>query len=120
MNDRKLIFEKSRKGRKGYSLPDCKSMEAVTEKLIPANLLRNEAPELPELSEVDVIRHFTSLSQCNYGVDAGFYPHRPCSRASAAMRSTERLVQIQMYYIKPHIPRSGYPQDSIGIGTVVV
>lgn len=73
-----LIFEKSSPGRKAYSLPDLDVPEEKIEKLIPKELLR-EGLNLPELSEVDVVRHFTSLSQKNFGVDSGFYPLGSCT-----------------------------------------
>ena len=74
----KLIFELSKPGRVGYSLPaictKCNGTEAI-----PAGLLRSKAPELPEVSEVDVVRHYTNLSQMNFGVDTGFYPLGSCT-----------------------------------------
>ena len=74
----KLIFELSKQGRTGYSLPQtcskCKGTEAI-----PAGLLRSKAPELPQVSEVDVVRHYTNLSQMNFGVDTGFYPLGSCT-----------------------------------------
>ena len=74
----KLIFELSKQGRTGYSLPQtfskCKGTDAI-----PAGLLRSKAPELPEVSEVDVVRHYTNLSQMNFGVDTGFYPLGSCT-----------------------------------------
>jgi glycine dehydrogenase subunit 2 len=74
----KLIFELSKPGRVGYSLPEACSKCAGT-KAIPAGLLRSKAPELPEVSEVDVVRHYTNLSQMNFGVDTGFYPLGSCT-----------------------------------------
>ena len=71
----KLIFELSKEGRTGYSLPNCALLAAA----IPENLMRSEAPELPEVSEVDVVRHYTNLSQMNFGVDTGFYPLGSCT-----------------------------------------
>jgi glycine dehydrogenase subunit 2 len=71
----KLIFELSKEGRTGYSLPDC----TVPAAAIPENLMRSEAPELPQVSEVDVVRHYTNLSQMNFGVDTGFYPLGSCT-----------------------------------------
>ncbi|MDE7414697.1 MAG: aminomethyl-transferring glycine dehydrogenase subunit GcvPB [Muribaculaceae bacterium] len=74
----KLIFELSRPGRKGYHLPaDCYGVEALKE--IPSDLLRKEDPELPEVSELDVVRHYTNLSSKNFGVDTGFYPLGSCT-----------------------------------------
>ena len=74
----KLIFELSKPGRVGYSLPQACGKCADT-KAIPAALLRDKAPELPEVSEIDVVRHYTNLSQMNFGVDTGFYPLGSCT-----------------------------------------
>jgi glycine dehydrogenase subunit 2 len=73
-----LIFEKSSPGRKAYSLPDLDVPDEKIEKLVPKELLREDL-NLPELSEVEVVRHFTSLSQNNFGVDSGFYPLGSCT-----------------------------------------
>ncbi|MDE6716568.1 MAG: aminomethyl-transferring glycine dehydrogenase subunit GcvPB, partial [Muribaculaceae bacterium] len=74
----KLIFELSRPGRKGYELPaDNYGCDALKD--IPSGLLRKESPELPEVSELDVVRHFTNLSSKNFGVDTGFYPLGSCT-----------------------------------------
>ena len=73
----KLIFELSREGRSGYSLPKNDFGHCVKE--LPANLRRGEAPELPKVSEIDVVRHYTNLSQMNFGVDTGFYPLGSCT-----------------------------------------
>ncbi|MBQ3872591.1 MAG: aminomethyl-transferring glycine dehydrogenase subunit GcvPB [Bacteroidales bacterium] len=72
----KLIFEVSREGRTGYSLPENR-YPAHAE--IPAALKRESALLLPEVSEPDVVRHYTNLSQMNFGVDTGFYPLGSCT-----------------------------------------
>jgi len=79
IQDELLIFEQGSRGRRGYSLPrwDVEEVEAVN--AIPSHLLRKELEGFPELSEVDVVRHFTRLSQWNYGVDSGFYPLGSCT-----------------------------------------
>ncbi|MGH2443784.1 MAG: aminomethyl-transferring glycine dehydrogenase subunit GcvPB [Chloroflexota bacterium] len=74
-----LIFDLSSPGRTGYSLPDLDVPEEPLESLIPASYLRKSTPNLPELSEPDVIRHFTHLSQQNYSIDSGFYPLGSCT-----------------------------------------
>jgi len=79
MNDKALIFEISRPGRKAYSLPSCDVPEERIEQMIPEDLLRTTALKLPEVSELDAVRHFTQLSQRNYGVDSGFYPLGSCT-----------------------------------------
>ena len=73
----KLIFDLSKEGRQGYSLPANKWEASVSE--LPAGLLRAEAPDLPQVSELDVVRHYTNLSQMNFGVDSGFYPLGSCT-----------------------------------------
>ncbi len=73
----KLIFELSKEGRKGYSLPVCRWPASVDG--IPDGLRRSSAPELPEVSEPDAVRHYTNLSQMNFGVDSGFYPLGSCT-----------------------------------------
>ncbi len=71
----KLIFEVSTPGRKGYSLPELDVPPAS----LPDELVREDVEGFPELSEVDVVRHFTRLSTWNYGVDSGFYPLGSCT-----------------------------------------
>lgn len=74
-----LIFEMSRAGRKAYSLPECDVPVKPVQEIMDSNLLRTEAPELPEVSELEAVRHFTQLSQKNHGVDSGFYPLGSCT-----------------------------------------
>lgn len=75
----KIIFEKSTPGRQAYSLPELDVPKAELTELLPQDSLRKIEPALPELAEVDVVRHFTRLSQLNYGVDTGFYPLGSCT-----------------------------------------
>jgi len=75
----KLIFEISRKGRCAFSLPESDVRRVPLEDLIPSHLLTKEEADLPEVSEVDVVRHYTLLSNKNYGVDTGFYPLGSCT-----------------------------------------
>jgi glycine dehydrogenase subunit 2 len=77
--DEPLIFEKGGKGRKGYSLPQWDIEKVEANNVIPSHLLREELQGFPELSEVEVVRHFTRLSQWNYGVESGFYPLGSCT-----------------------------------------
>jgi glycine dehydrogenase subunit 2 len=73
----RLIFELSKEGRTGYSLPasewtsDCSAL--------PENVCRITPAALPEVSELDVVRHYTNLSNMNFGVDTGFYPLGSCT-----------------------------------------
>ncbi|PYO29593.1 MAG: aminomethyl-transferring glycine dehydrogenase subunit GcvPB, partial [Candidatus Rokuibacteriota bacterium] len=75
----KVIFELSSPGRFAYSLPPCDVPESDPGALLPAAYLRETPPELPEVSEVDVIRHYSRLSQMNYGLDTHFYPLGSCT-----------------------------------------
>jgi glycine dehydrogenase subunit 2 len=74
-----LIFEQGGEGRKGYSLPGWDVKEVEASDFIPSHLLRKDLEGFPQLSEVNVVRHFTRLSQWNYGVDSGFYPLGSCT-----------------------------------------
>ncbi len=77
--DQPLIFELSKPGRIGYSLPDLDVPEINIAEVIPSDYLRVEEPELPEVSELDIMRHYTALSKRNHGVDSGFYPLGSCT-----------------------------------------
>jgi glycine dehydrogenase subunit 2 len=79
IQDEPLIFEQGGEGRKGYSLPRWDVAESEAKNLIPSHLLREDLEGFPQLSEIDVVRHFTRLSQWNYGVDSGFYPLGSCT-----------------------------------------
>src|SRR5690348_16343136 len=70
-----LLFELSSPGRTGFSLPD----DDVPAAPLPEAALLRENLDLPELSEVDVMRHFVRLSQMNYSIDSGFYPLGSCT-----------------------------------------
>jgi len=74
-----LIFEKSAPGRTGYSLPPMDVDEIAFKEAIPEEFLRKEPADLPELSEMDIIRHFMHLSALNHHVDKGFYPLGSCT-----------------------------------------
>lgn len=79
MKEKALIFEMSKPGCKAYSLPACDVPYREPGALIGDENLRENPPELPEVSELDSVRHFTLLSQRNHGVDSGFYPLGSCT-----------------------------------------
>ena len=70
----KLIFELSKPGRTAFSLPKAQGTLPKS-----GNIWRETPTELPEVSELDVVRHYTNLSQMNFGVDSGFYPLGSCT-----------------------------------------
>lgn len=74
-----LIFENSTPGRIGYSLPEMDIPELDVSELIPADYIRSEPAKLPEVSELDIMRHYTALSKRNHGLDSGFYPLGSCT-----------------------------------------
>jgi len=73
-----LIFEKSRAGRAATGIPKSDVPEVAVESIIGKKLLNNDV-DLPEVAEVDLIRHYTQLSKRNFGVDVGFYPLGSCT-----------------------------------------
>ncbi len=75
----KLIFEKSVPGRKAYSLPELKFKTKPLSDLIPEKFLRKTPAPLPEVSEIEVARHYFKLSQLNYCVESGLYPLGSCT-----------------------------------------
>lgn len=74
-----LIFEMTKQGRVGYSLPELDVPEVDLNELLGGELVREELAELPEVSELDIMRHYTALSNRNHGVDSGFYPLGSCT-----------------------------------------
>ncbi len=74
-----VSFDASVPGRRGCVLPPLDVAEKAVASLLPGEMLRREPVCLPELSEVDVVRHFTRLSQKNFAVDEGFYPLGSCT-----------------------------------------
>src|SRR4030067_1846651 len=79
IQDEPLIFEQGGEGRKGYSLPEWDVEELEAKQFIPLHLLREGLDGFPQLSEIDVVRPFTRLSQWNYGIDSGFYALGSCT-----------------------------------------
>ncbi|GAK12776.1 glycine dehydrogenase [Geomicrobium sp. JCM 19039] len=74
-----LIFELSRPGRKGDSLPENDVPEVAVEDLLDSKFVRRDDADLPEVSELQLVRHYTALSNRNFGVDSGFYPLGSCT-----------------------------------------
>jgi len=79
MSDQALIFERSRPGARGSRTPALDVPARGVDALIPAGLRRSEAPLLPEVSEPEVVRHFTNLSVLNHHVDKDLYPLGSCT-----------------------------------------
>ena len=103
MNNRlygNLIFELSKEGRKGYSLP--KNNFGRYE--VPASMRRAEDARLPECDELTVVRHYTNLSNNNFGVDTGFYPLGSCTMKYNPKINEEMAAQPQFQNLHPEQP----------------
>jgi glycine dehydrogenase subunit 2 len=104
MNNRlygNLIFELSKTGRKGYSLPKNRFGNYD----IPADMQRQEAAQLPECDEMTVVRHYTNLSANNFGVDNGFYPLGSCTMKYNPKINEEMAALPQFANLHPLQPK---------------
>jgi glycine dehydrogenase subunit 2 len=85
----KLIYEKSKAGRRASSLPP----QSLPPAEVPEELRRSSPPRLPEVSEPELVRHFTALADRTFGVDTGFYPLGSCTMKHNP-RVNERVVNL--------------------------
>lgn len=97
-----LIRDYGSPGRKGYSLPELDIPAGELSDYLDQGLIRQKPAGLPEVSEVDVVRHFTGLSQMNYGVDSGIYPLGSCTmkynpKINEDIARLEKLSQLHPY-----------------------
>ena len=97
-----LIFELSSEGRRGVEACECDVEMVEPCKVIPGRYLRCDIEGFPEVSELDVVRHFTRLSQMNFGVDSGFYPLGSCTmkynpKVSEELSTLEGLSMLHPY-----------------------
>jgi len=100
----KSIFEISRRGRKAYSLINDETPILESNELFDKEYLREMDARLPEVAEVDIVRHFTNLSRRNYGVDNGFYPLGSCTMKYSP-RINEHLSMLPAFaYSHPLAP----------------
>src|SRR6266849_2579459 len=89
-----LIFERSQPGRAGFSLPPLDVEESALDEIIPAQFQReDDLAGMPEVTEVDVIRHFTRISTWNYSIDLGLYPLGSCTMKYNS-RLNEKVARI--------------------------
>ena len=103
MNNRlygNLIFELSKEGRKGYSLP----RNNFGDYKVPQSLCRAEDAALPECDELTVVRHYTNLSNNNFGVDTGFYPLGSCTMKYNPKINEEMAALSQFQNLHPEQP----------------
>lgn len=98
----KLIFELSKSGRKAYRLPPLDIEDSNIEDYIPKEFINKDELKLPEVNEVEIIRHFTNLSSKNYGLDTGFYPLGSCTmkynpKINESMARIDGFAKIHPY-----------------------
>lgn len=98
----KIIHELSRAGRRGADVPHAGCASALGS--IPAGLLRGEAPQLPEVDEPTVVRHYTNMSANNFGVDSGFYPLGSCTMKYNPKINEEMAAHPAMAALHPAAP----------------
>ncbi len=99
-----LLFELARPGRRSAQLPACDVPEVPLDDLLPAEALSPAPPPLPELSEPELVRHFTNLSTQNMSVDTHFYPLGSCTMKYNPKRN-ERLASLPgMIDLHPYQP----------------
>ncbi len=97
-----LIFELSEEGRVGYRIPQCKvdDIDLTTE--IPSDLMRQSDLELPSVSEPQLVRHYTRLSNLNFGVDTGFYPLGSCTMKYNPKINEDMAALPSFSHLHPH------------------
>src|SRR4051794_3142390 len=88
-----LVFELSRPGRRTHFLPACDVPAPEAAELLPAGAVAAAPPPLPEVGEIDLIRHFTNLSVRNMSIDTNFYPLGSCTMKYNPKRH-ERLAAL--------------------------
>src|SRR5258708_18674421 len=88
-----LLFELSHPGRRAHRLPECDVPIGSAGELLPAAALADEPPPLPEVGEIDLVRHFVNLSTKNMSIDTNFYPLGSCTMKYNPKRH-ERLAAL--------------------------
>src|SRR5438046_9561201 len=93
-HNEQLIFERSEPGRAGFSLPPLDVGESPLDEIIPSQFQReDDLAGVPEVTEVDVVRHFTRMSSWNYSIDQGMYPLGSCTMKYNS-RLNEKVARI--------------------------
>src|SRR5205814_8260644 len=96
----RTLQERSKQGRRAWTLPDLD----VPEWEAPKEHARSAEASLPEVSETDIVRHFTRLAQINYGIDTGFYPLGSCSMKYNPKVAEQMATLPGFQRLHPHQP----------------
>src|SRR5437764_2122792 len=106
MSIESLIFEKGAPGRRAATMPAMDVPIESLESMLPDSMLRKEPAPLPEVSEIEVVRHYTHLSQRNFGVDTGFYPLGSCTMKYNPKLNEDMAVLPGFAHVHPLQPDS--------------
>lgn len=99
----KSIFELGKEGRRGYTLPLCDVIEQNVSELVPKKFIRKKEANLPQLTELEVIRHFTKLSKNNFSVDSELYPLGSCTMKYNPKINEELAESIDFRCVHPFV-----------------
>ncbi len=118
MNKKDLIFDYSIKNKSAYSLPPDFLPQINLNSIEKTNLLRTKRPKLPEVSEIDIVRHYTAISKMNYGVDDGLYPLGSCTmkynpKVNEDMAALENFLLLHR---KPYLSKGSIYQNMFCLG----
>ncbi len=106
MSVESLIFEKGAAGRRAATMPEMDVPTESLEEMLPASLMRKTPAALPEVSEIEVVRHYTHLSQRNFSVDTGFYPLGSCTMKYNPKLNEDMAVLPGFAHIHPLQPEN--------------
>ncbi|MGG6829646.1 UNVERIFIED_CONTAM: aminomethyl-transferring glycine dehydrogenase subunit GcvPB [Staphylococcus haemolyticus] len=109
-----LIFERSREGRYAYSLPQSDIKTDSVESILDDKFIRKNKAEFPEVAELDLVRHYTELSNKNFGVDSGFYPLGSCTMKYNP-KINEKVARILGFAESHPLQEEGQVQGSLEI-----
>jgi glycine dehydrogenase subunit 2 len=99
-----VIFERGASGRIGYSLPASDVPDVPLDQIVAAPLRRSADAALPEVSELDVVRHYTQLSHRNFSIDEGFYPLGSCTMKYNPKINEDTARQAGFARLHPYAP----------------
>ncbi len=99
-----VIFERGAPGRTGYSLPASDVPEVPLDAIVPPAYRRAQPAALPEVSELDVVRHYTALSHRNFSIDEGFYPLGSCTMKYNPKINEDAARQAGFARLHPYAP----------------
>src|SRR3982075_473506 len=110
-----LIFERSQPGRAGFMLPALDVEETPLDQIIPAQFQReDDLAGMPEVTEVDVVRHFTRMSTWNYSIDLGLYPLGSCTMKYNS-RLNEKVARIAGFANLHRLAAEGEAQGALQV-----